>query len=446
MGTNNDLTSSISQADTLTEMETDAIGEVLNISMGAAATAVSTMLDKQVVITTPRVRVETLDKIDCGTLEPAILVKITYTEGITGSNVMVFRQKDMQMILNQLMGIDEPPSDDFVFDELSMSAACEVMNQMMGASATALSKFLGKAINISTPTAMIMEGKGGFIKAVGLDADTNIVSVLFKLDIAGVINSEFVSVLTCDLAKLIISEFLSQEEEITQQAAAKHAAKTPPPAASPKQSPTAAKPMSAPAAAQQNAPPMQQAMPPVQQNIPPMQPPIPQQMQQGMPPMQQQGMPPMQQQGMPPMQQPYYPYPPQGYPAYNPYGYPPVYQQPEMSQQQVNVKPVQFPEFTQAPMSGDPVMGGNMNLIMNVPLSVSIEIGKTKRKIKDIMNFTQGTVIELEKQAGAPVDIIVNGQLLAHGDVVVIDDNFGVRITEIVGTKELLHSLEEQLK
>ncbi|MEG1778389.1 MAG: chemotaxis protein CheC, partial [Angelakisella sp.] len=120
----------------LTPMEIDAIGEVLNISMGSAATAVSSMLDKQVIITTPKVSVENVNNIDYTKLEPALVVKITYTEGISGSNVMVFSQKDMQLILNQLMGVDDPISDNFVFDDLSMSAACEIMNQMMGASAT----------------------------------------------------------------------------------------------------------------------------------------------------------------------------------------------------------------------------------------------------------------------------------------------------------------------
>lgn len=110
----------------------------------------------------------------------------------------------------------------------------------------------------------------------------------------------------------------------------------------------------------------------------------------------------------------------------------------------VNVQNVQFPEFENSkPMFSAPLTIGNMDLLMNVPLSVSIEIGRTKKKIRDIMEFSQGTIIELEKQAGAPVDIIVNGQLMARGDVVVIDDNFAVRVTEIVGTKELISSLEE---
>ncbi|MEG1778112.1 MAG: flagellar motor switch protein FliN, partial [Angelakisella sp.] len=111
----------------------------------------------------------------------------------------------------------------------------------------------------------------------------------------------------------------------------------------------------------------------------------------------------------------------------------------------VKVQAVQFPEFSSMGNSGGaPIMGGNMDLMMNVPLNVSVEIGSTKRKIKDIMEFNQGSVIELEKQAGAPVDVVVNGQLFARGDVIVVDDNFGVRITEILGTKELLSSLENK--
>ena len=139
----------------LSPLEQDAIGEVMNISMGSAATAVSQMLDKQVEITTPVVRAERLGDIKYDNYEPALLVKIVYTTGITGANIMVFRQHDMQIILNTLMVIPDPPSDDFVFDELSISAACEVLNQMKGSSATALAEFLGKTIHISTPPSRI---------------------------------------------------------------------------------------------------------------------------------------------------------------------------------------------------------------------------------------------------------------------------------------------------
>jgi flagellar motor switch protein FliN/FliY len=107
----------------------------------------------------------------------------------------------------------------------------------------------------------------------------------------------------------------------------------------------------------------------------------------------------------------------------------------------VTVRKAQFPDFSEQGKKGQP-SSGNIGLLMGVPLEVSIVIGKTKRKIKDILEFGQGTVLELEKQTGAPAEIIVNGQLLAYGDVIVIGDNFGVRITEIVGTKELMESLD----
>ncbi len=100
----------------------------------------------------------------------------------------------------------------------------------------------------------------------------------------------------------------------------------------------------------------------------------------------------------------------------------------------INVQNASFPSFAGAPNgSGIPLLNGNIDLLMDVPLNVTIEIGKTRKKMREIMEFAQGTIIDLEKQAGAPVDVVVNGQLIARGDVVVIDDNFGVRITEIIG-------------
>ncbi len=385
----------------LTPLETDAIGEVMNISMGSAATAVSQMLDKQVEITTPTVQVQKMSDVTYDQFEPALLVKIIYTVGLDGSNIMVFRQHDMQMILNTLMGIPDPPSDDFVFDELSISAACEVMNQMMGSSATALADFLSKRIDISTPTATVME-ENTFRDSIGLAPDTDVVAITFRLTIKDMLDSEFISVMTLELAKEIISPFLGQDGEVQQP----EAAPPPPPVAE-----------AAPA-----APPAAQAAP---MAAPP--PAYPQQDPAAAPP-------------------PYpYPQPPMGaYPPPPAYAYPPGSYAPPPA---VDVRSVEFPEFPQGAYGdGIPVMGNNLDLIMNVPLSVSIEIGTTKRKIRDIMNFTSGTVVELDKQAGAPVDIVVNGQMIAHGDVVVIDDNFGVRITEIVGTKELLNSLSEQQK
>ncbi len=197
----------------LGSMELDTIGEVLNISMGSAATAASSMLDKQVVISTPDVMQKKFDCMEYMAMEPAMLVTIRYVEGISGTNVMVFRQKDMQVILNLLMGNDEPPSEDFEFDELSMSAACEVMNQMMGSSATALSDFLGMPINISTPEAKIVDSEDAYREAIDAKEGDEIVSVTFKLDIQEAMSTDFACVMPLELAKTIISRVLNQTEE-----------------------------------------------------------------------------------------------------------------------------------------------------------------------------------------------------------------------------------------
>ena len=129
------------------------------------------------------------------------------------------------------------------------------------------------------------------------------------------------------------------------------------------------------------------------------------------------------------MQQPMYQMPPQGaygYPnQYAAYGaYPPP--------APVNVQNAQLHQFDAMDFGIPADQKDNLKLLMGVPLEISVEIGTAKRKVKDILEFTQGTIIELERQAGAPVDIVVNGNLIARGDVVVIDDNFAVRITEIV--------------
>ena len=429
----------------LSPLEMDAIGEVMNISMGSAATAVSQMLDKQVEITTPTVKVQTMSEVTYAQFEPALLVKIVYTVGLDGSNIMVFRQHDMQMILNTLMGIPDPPSDDFVFDELSISAACEVMNQMMGSSSTALADFLNTRIDISTPTATVM-GENTFAEAIELPPEADVVAITFRLTIKDMLDSEFISVMTVGLVKEIISPFLGQDGNVQQPPV--EAAAEPPAAEPPAAEPPAAEPPVAAAepAAAPPPPPVPEAAPePAAAAPPPPPPPAAAEPTAAAPPPVQQA-PPAAPAAQDPAAAAAYAYPtvPPPAAAYPPPPayYPPAYQAPQAP---VDVRSVEFPDFPQgAYAEGAPVMGNNLDLIMNVPLNVSIEFGTTKRKIRDIMNFTSGTVVELDKQAGAPIDIVVNGQLIAHGDVVVIDDNFGVRITEIVGTKELINSLSGQ--
>jgi len=105
---------------------------------------------------------------------------------------------------------------------------------------------------------------------------------------------------------------------------------------------------------------------------------------------------------------------------------------------QTNVQPVQFPSLM--PHVGGQEMG-NIGLIMDVTMEMTVELGRTRKVIKEILAMGEGTIIELDKLAGEPVDILVNHKLIAKGEVVVIDENFGVRVTEIVSPAERMHGM-----
>ena len=382
----------------LTEMQLDAIGEIMNISMGSAATAASELLNAKVWITTPRVRLALAEEIEYRKLEPAVCVKIEYVKGLSGSNLMVWKQDDVQLILNQLMGQPLVLSPDFEFDELNISAVSEVMNQMMGSAATALSNFLGFSVDISTPTPYIMN-EVNTMEIREFDPEEEVVAITFDLTIDGVIKSEFVSVMGVELAKTISDKMLSGDvagAEMSDGALEAAPAEPAPQPSAPAPAPAPA-PSPAPAAA---------APQPMPQQVAPMP------------------------QGMPaPAPQPQYGY---AYaPQPNPYGY--GYAQPMA--QPINIQNVQLHSFDNLDTNLSTDQKDNLQLLMDVPLPISVEIGSARRKVKDILDFSQGTIIELERQAGAPVDIVVNGNLIARGDVVVIDDNFAVRITEIVKSK-----------
>lgn len=457
----------------LTAEEIDTIGEIMNISMGAAATAVSTMLERQVSITTPSIEQIKLHNIDCSALEPAIIVVISYVEGVSGTSVIILRRNDMRIILDLLMGNDFTETDDsFEFDDMSMSAACEVMNQMMGASATALSEVLGRTVNISTPTATLVEDDSQVAEALRQNGktDDDILNISFKMSIKETLDTNFSSIMPLDFVRELVQALSADMEKTVEPEAV--AAPAPQPAPQPAPAPSAPyaemarppEPVPAPAPVPRPAP-APQPVPqpaPAPQPVPQPQPqpaPIPQpaapQYQQPYP------QPPMQEpypynmplQGQPPAAAPYPqpPYPQQPYmqPPYGNEFYPPqygAYQEPHPNLRYaspvVNVKQADFPEFAGAGSSGAPAYPNNMGMLMGVNLEVSVIVGRAKQKIKDVLDFGQGSVIELDKQTGSPAEIMVNGQLLAYGDVVVVGDNFGVRITEIVGTKDLLDSLD----
>lgn len=432
------------EKDLFSPMDVDALGEMMNISLGSSATAVSNMLGQRVDITTPTVSVIKTKDFSLGNLEPAIGVEIRYVAGLEGSNIMLLKRSDIKVIVDLLMGM-ETPDEEFELNDLTISAVCELMNQMMGAASTALSDFFGFSVNISTPQPFQLDDLDQFKRDhFPQNADT-VVVVRFALKIEGVLESEFMNVMSVDLAKELLKGLgLGDTSEEPAPAPAAEASSggvlsqdqiekllqgggDAQPQAAPAPAPQSAPAAAAPAGgvlSQEEIEKMLQGGGAAQPQAPgmPAQPAAGAAMPQQMPPMQ--GMP-MQgqpaangQMGYPPMY-----YPPYPYPMAPMAGYP----DPKV----INTQPVEMPPMDLGEQLGKE-QAQNLDLIMEVPLQVTVEIGRARQKVQDILEFSKGSLVVLDKLAGDQVDLFVNGKCIARGDVVVIDDNFGVRITEIV--------------
>ncbi|WP_297240223.1 flagellar motor switch protein FliN [uncultured Flavonifractor sp.] len=388
-------------------MELDAIGELMNISLGSSATAVSNMLDHRVDITTPTVGVVTVEDFSLGDLEPAIGIEIKYVSGLEGSNIMLLKRNDVKVIVDILMG-SETPDEEFELNELTVSAVCEVMNQMMGAASTALSDFLGYPVNISTPQSFALDDLDTFKKEHFPPSDGNLVVVRFMLGIENILQSEFVNVMSVDLARDLLAGF-----EMNFGSPAGAAAAAPEPAPAPAPQPAAAAPAASGGGAPLSQEEIERMMGGGGATAPTSEPAAAQQ--------------PMMQQPM--MQQPT---------VQQPMMQQPMMQQPMMQQEPrlITARQAQLPALDVEDRLGKE-QADNLEMIMSVPLEVSVEIGRTRRKVEDILSFTKGSLVVLDKLAGDQVDLFVNGLCVARGDVVVIDDNFGVRITEVLKHGEL---------
>jgi len=343
------------------------MGEVANICMGTAATALFSLVNKKVEISTPVVSEATWDDIIEQYEKPCVLIRIGYTKGIDGSNVLVLRERDVKVITNLMMGGDGTNINEDLTD-LHLSAIGEAMNQMMGSASTSMSSMLNKKIDISPPTASL-------VKLTEIMNATDIadfltgtfVKVSFKMEIGTLINSEIMQMYSIDFAKSIYEKFMSMTDEQS----------------------SAPAPQPTPKAAPQPAP-------------------------QPQPQMQNQGMfadtfgaP----SGM-------YAQPTQAVP----FQAPPV--------QNVNIAPVQFQPFME--MNNPLLKTENIDLLLDVPLEVTAELGRTSKSIKEILEFSPGTIIELNRLAGEPIDVLVNGKYVAKGEVVVIEETFGIKVTEVI--------------
>lgn len=426
-------------------MELDAIGEIMNISLGSSATAVSNLLDHRVDITTPSVSVVPVEEFSLGDLEPAIAVEIKYVSGLEGSNIMLLKRSDVKVIVDILMG-SEMPEEEFELNDLTISAVCEVMNQMMGAASTALSDFLGRPVNISTPQSYTLDDLQSFKSEHFHNDQGLLVVVRFMLKIENILNSEFVNVMSVDLARELLLGFGMDVGALDDAGAQTHsqpAQEAAAPAAEP--APAAeggggklsqeeierlmggmaqpSQPAPAPAAesggGKLSQEEIERLMGGMTQPSQPAPEPVPQ--------------------AQPTAAQPQYAPPqPQYAPVQPQYIQAPVMQQTYQPEPKViNTRPLELPTLDVAKEIGEE-QAQNLELIMSVPLEVSVEIGRTRRKVEDILTFSKGSLVVLDKLAGDQVDLFVNGLCVARGDVVVVDDNFGVRITEVLKQPKLL--------
>ena len=397
--------------ETLTDEQKDAIGEISNISMGTAATTLSTLLNQTVNITTPKVTYMNWQELANSYDKPCVFLQISYTSGLDGNNVLVLKERDVKIITDLMMGGPGNVSDEPI-GELHLSAIGEAMNQMMGSAATSMSSMLGKKIDISPPIANLVDLNDNNKKDIPEFLQKRFVKVSFRMTIGTLIDSEIMQLYPFDFARHLYETFMhdavSGMTTSTKEAQPEQPASEPAPQPQPVQQPAPQ-----PQPVQQPAPQPQPVQQPAPQPQPVQQPtPQPQQMAGAVPP-----------QG--------YAMPPQGY-AMPPQGYampPQGYAMPSQNYENVNVQPASFQPFT----GGNALPGHeNIDLIMDVPLEVTVELGRTTKSIKEILEFAPGTIVELNKIAGEPIDVLVNGKYVAKGEVVVIEESFGVKITEIV--------------
>ncbi|WP_332648405.1 flagellar motor switch phosphatase FliY [Lysinibacillus sp. 54212] len=370
--------------DYLSLIEQDALGEVGNISFGSSATALSALLGQKVDITTPSISMINRNKLEEEFPHPYVAVQVEYTIGLSGMNLLVIKQSDAAIIADLMLGGDglNPKPE---LGEIQLSAVQEAMNQMMGSAATSMSTVFNKKVDISPPSIDLMN----ISKNEGRDNipdEDLLVRISFRLRIGELIDSNLMQLLPLNFSKKIVKSLMgeSEEEEVAATATA------------PTQEPLA------PVQPSIQSAPTQSSM----QQVP---------------------------------QQPMYEQPMYGQTAAPVYQQPMYQTPPQPMQQPVNVQQAQFTSFEAANITQSEAR--NLNMLLDIPLQVTVELGRTKRSVKEILELSSGSIIELDKLAGEPVDILVNSRLIAKGEVVVIDENFGVRITDILSQADRLNNL-----
>lgn len=382
----------------LTDIEKDTVGEISNISMGTAATTLSSLVNQKVNISIPVVTYATWDDLVKSYDRPCVFLQIQYKEGLDGNNILILKENDVKIIADLMMGGDGTNTDGEI-TELHLSAICEAMNQMMGSASTSLSSMLNMKIDISPPTASLVDLNDNLDQNEISDfLSKGFVKNAFKLTIGDLVDSEIMQLFPVEFAKNLCRRFENGSDvetaSLPEEPVSEHVIQ--------QDKPQGQQPQQTQQQTQQT---MQQSMSGQQMTPPPVN-------------MNQAGY------GMPTG----YPMGVMGtMPGYN--GVPYQQMQPQMMQE-VNVQPAQFQAFSNDLAAV--TQKENINLIMDVPLEVTVELGRTTKSIKEILEFAPGTIIELDKIAGEPIDVLVNGKYVAKGEVVVIEESFGIRVTEII--------------
>ncbi|KXH79990.1 flagellar motor switch phosphatase FliY [Sporosarcina sp. HYO08] len=372
--------SAIQTKDCLNELETDALGEIGNISIGSSATALSALLGQKVDITTPHIELVNTEILEKEFIHPYVVVKVNYTEGLSGMNLLVVEKSDAAIIVDLMLG-GNGLSPNMELGEIHLSAVQEAMNQMMGSAATSMSMVFNKRVDISPPTVDLVNVPDDQVKD-HLDHDELYIKVAFSLKIGELIDSTIMQLLPLDFGKKLVASLMEGTSE-TESAVTRE--------------------MSEPVKTNGTIDPS-----PIGSH---------QQVEQEQTERQTHAV-----------------------ENHLSHGQAAIREQQRPSKQPIHVQQAQFASFDQPALSQNE--SNNLNMLLDIPLQVTVELGRTTRSVKEILEMSSGSIIELDKLAGEPVDILVNNRHIAKGEVVVIDENFGVRITDILSQTERLNNLK----
>lgn len=355
---NNETVSEENIEDLITDMDKDLLGEIGNISMGSASTALSQIINQPVNITTPVVSITTLKNLKKEFVIPNMVLEVEYTSGIIGRNVLVMKVTDSSVIANLMMGGDGKVNSTEL-TEIEISAVQEAMNQMIGSAATSMATMFAREVNISPPHSKIWNDDSEPLSDE-ITEDEPIVKVCFRMKIGTLVDSEIMQLLPVATAKKVVSIMLGTEEREENVSSAKHSVKI---------------------TSNEEQKNINESF---NDNI--------------------------------------------------------KQKEIERPMEKVEVHTAAFEPLDVTPVKST---SKNIDLILDVPLEISVVLGRTKKSIKEILNLGTGSLIELDKLAEEPVEILVNGKKVAYGEVVVVDENFGVRITNIVSNVDRVKSLKE---